>query len=259
MKFIFSIFILLFALTSPVFAQSIKPDKPKLNEQGELMETYSPFTFSNNARLYWLLHVYSVDNDDMIDNYLKATECDLYSRFFLNEFEWRKVREATRTYLDKFKHTFPRRFEYIQPLSLDRYNFDLKGFPLEEGSVFYQSTRLEMSSYMENGDKCGNQSITKLKGYPPMAMLSIKQPFKLSFIRANEEMAKEYLKFLESKQIDQTRGRPAYIRFRVRIDSYLGEEFASQQIYGNFSGAIESIEVFADREMLFKLYEQPMY
>ena len=116
-----------------------------------------------------------------------------------------------------------------------------------------------MSSYFENEDKCGSQLLTKLKGYPYLAMLSIKQPFKLSFIRANEEMAKEYLKLLETKQIDQTRGRPAYIRFRVRIDSYLGEEYTNQELYGNFSGAIESVEVFADREMLFKLYEQPMY
>ena len=130
MKYFIALLILITSI-SPALAGS-QSNKPRIDGEGKLLETYSPFTFSNNTRLYWLLHVYNTDNDDLIDNYLKATECDLFTRFFLNEFEWRKVRQATRTYLDKYKHTFPRRFEYIQPLSLDRYNFDLKGFPLSE-------------------------------------------------------------------------------------------------------------------------------
>lgn len=255
-------FIALLLVSTASYAQTASPPpsvQQQTNEKGELMETYAPPTFSNISRLFWALNVYSTDNDQLIDDFLKITECDLFTRFYTNEFEWRKIRQATRAYLSKYKSNFPRKFEYIQPIYLDRYNFDLKGFPLQAGSNFEASTRMEMAARMDNGERCGGYDITHLDGYPRAAVLTIKTPFKLSFIRANEDLAKEYLKMLDEKGIDQRHGRPAYIRFRVRFDRYIGMEYNNQIKHGNFGGTIESIEVFADRDLMFKLYEQSLY
>jgi hypothetical protein len=45
----------------------------------------------------------------------------------------------------------------------------------------------------------------------------------------------------------------------VRFDQFVGENYTGQKMYGSFAGAIETIEVFADRDMMFKLYEQALY
>lgn len=225
----------------------------------EALRTYVQPSYTNMAKSLWALNVPSLDDDRAIDNFLKITECGLYSRFFTNEFEWKKIRDATRDYLKKYKNTFPRRYEYVQPLLLDRYDFALKGFRLMPDSAFVTSSRLEMVKKMQYTGTCDDVSYDSVPGYPNAMMIMLKQPFSLSFVRINEDLAQEYLKILTDRQIDITKGRPAYIRFRVRFDRYVNSEFIGQDEYAIFGGTLETIEVFADRDLMFKLYEQSLY
>ncbi len=228
-------------------------------EKTELIQNYVSITYDNLARTLWAMNVHALDDDLMVDNFLRITECNLYNKFFMNEFEWEKIRDATRKYLMKFKEDFPRRYEYIQPLYLDRYDFALKGFELMKDSAFTQSTRLEMASNVYYKSKCGSEAIRHVQGYPDSVVLTTRRPFKLSFIRVNEALAKEYLAFVKGRYNDPKRGRPAYMRIRVRLDQHLPDLQISQGLYSNYGGVIETIEVFADRDLMFKLYEQAVY
>lgn len=224
----------------------------------EAIRTYIKPSYTNLAKTLWSLNVHNLADDVAVDNFLKITECGLYSRFYKNEFEWQKIRDATRDYLKKYKGNFPRRYEYVQPLLLDRYDFAIKGFRLMPDSVFQTSDRLEMSRKMQYTRACSEVSFDDIKGYPDGMMVILKQPFAFSFVRVNDDLAQEYLKIISDKGMDITGGRPAYIRFRIKIDRYVGETYVSQDKYAILGGALETIEVFADRDLMFKLYEQSM-
>jgi hypothetical protein len=212
--------------------------------------------YDNIAKALWLFGAHSVDDVEAVDNYLNITECRLYDRFHGNEFEWKKIREAAREYLTKYKDQFPRRFEYVQPLQLDRYDFSLKGFPIVQGQEFNSATRLQVSGNTAGATKCDSIYLRRLEGFPSVMVLTLQQPFNLTFIRVPEELAKEYIKVLENKKIDTRRERPAYVLFRVRLDQYYGVKDQDALYYADFGGEVEKIEVYADREMMYPLYEQ---
>lgn len=246
---------------SPSDTKAAAPDPhgPQISREAVLAQPYVEINFENISRTMWSMNALSVYDDQAVDNFLKITECDLYGRFYLNEFEWKKIREAARGYITKYKITFPRHYEYTQPMMLDRYDFALKGFAIAPASVFASATRLELGVNLHYTSNCKDRGLEGLAGYPTSIMMTMKKPFQLSFVRVNEEIAKEYLKMLEEKSVDVTNGRPAYVRFRVRLESYLGVDYFGQGTYGNFGGVLETVEVFADREMMFKIYEQALY
>ena len=263
MKKTFLIALLLIAsLPSGARAASPEPPAPATTSTTaapQAIQSYVQPSYANLARTLWSLNFHSIENDTAIDDFLMISECGLYERFFKNEFEWKKIREATRDYLSKHKSSFPRRYEYVQPLMLDRYDFSLKGFSLMKGSDFKSSDRLEMATNLKNKDQCQGLKYDYIKGYPSNMMVILKQPFKLSFVRVNEDLAKEYLKILADREININQGRPAYMRFRIRFDRYVGTEVVGQREYAILGGALETIEVFADRDLMFKLYEQAFY
>lgn len=228
-------------------------------EKTELIQNYTSVTYDNLARTLWAMNAHALDDDLMVDNFLRITECNLYGKFYMNEFEWEKIREATRKYLMKYKEEFPRRYEYIQPLFLDRYDTTLKGFALMKDSAFYQSTRIEIADGVYHRSKCASEAIRHVQGYPDSVVLTTRRPFKLTFIRVNEALAKEYLSFVKGRYNDPRQGRPAFMRIRIRLDQHLPDLYISQGVYSNYGGVIETIEIFADRDLMFKLYEQAVY
>lgn len=235
---------------------SIAPPQtpPAAKAVEEIMaQPYVDVTLENISRTMWAMSAFAITDDKAVDDFLKINECRLYDRYYGNEFEWKKIRETTRQYLDQYRGTFPRRYEYVQPLVLGRYDFSLKGFSVAPESLYPPSTRLEVGAALHARTECEEKNIVTRGGdvYPDSVILTMKTPFHLNFVRVNEALAKEYLNMVEDKQVGNSKGRPAYIRFRLRLDNYLGP--------GEFAGILETIEVFADRELMFKLYEQTLY
>lgn len=243
-------------LSGPVFAGSSDSSAALLDAPPGLTAEYVPPTYDNIARVLWALEAKDLFDDKAVDGYLQITECHLFQKFYANEFRWKKIREGTRDYLEKYKSRFPRRFEYVQPISLDRYDFALKGFPIMPDQQFVGATRLQFSGNFQGATKCPDVILQNFSGYPSGAVLNLKTPFNLSFVRVPEVLAKEYLKIVEEINIKPSEGRPAYIRFRIRVDQFLSEESIDQGNFANFSGALEKVEVFADRELLLPLYTQ---
>lgn len=221
-----------------------------------LTAEYVAPSYDNLARVLWALDVKDLTDDKAVDGYLKITECNLFQKFYDNEFRWKKIREGTREYLEKYKSRFPKRFEYVQPMFLDRYDFALKGFPIMPDQQFVGAGRLQFSANGAGFTKCPDVILRNFAGYPSGAVLNLKAPFNLSFVPVSETLAREYLKMVEETGLNTSDGRPAYIRFRLRVDQFLNEESIDQGNFGNFSGVLEKIEVFADRELLLPLYSQ---
>ena len=93
-----------------------KPNKSGRDDQ------YLPTTLENLAKLYWAVGKFTVDDDVAVDNYLRITECPIVLQYFHNDFEWQKIREATRQNLLSHMAGFPRHFEIVEEISLGDYD-----------------------------------------------------------------------------------------------------------------------------------------
>ena len=61
--------------------------------------------------------------DDAIDGLMMVSECELYGRYFDDEFKWQQIREAMRTKIRQDVAAFPTGVAYETTLQLDRYDF----------------------------------------------------------------------------------------------------------------------------------------
>ncbi len=242
-------------------SRSLQPDMPvagALTEEDiEAQPLYAQTTLDNLVKSYFLLTDLDINDNNIIDQYMMVTECELFKQFYTNDFEWNKVRGATRDFIKLNKAHFPKRFEFIQPLYLDRYDFKVGGFFLMPQSKLLSVTRLQISGNRLNEYPCVKQS-SKYNEYkmPVNAVLNMERPLNYNFVRAAPELADEYLAYLKKYKIDTSEGRPAYIRYRVKVEQDLGTVEVKGKIYANFYGSIESVSVFGDRELLIKFDER---
>ncbi|HNQ91786.1 MAG TPA: DUF4852 domain-containing protein [Alphaproteobacteria bacterium] len=228
------------------------PSGKKLGDQIHYVET----SYSNINKLLWLLGVYKTDNKEDVESYIKISECNLYLKYYRDDFEWRKVLLASQSYLEKYSPGFSNYFEIVQPLRIDRYDFDLKGFMLDPPGELANVGALQMYG-MSGGSntECGNIAVGSAK-YTGSAVLKLKSPINISYIRIDPELAKEYLRYIEGKQGDLN-DKPAYIRYRVRVDRYITTQNIDRVGRSHiFSGKVLQVDIFADREMFLPLFSQ---
>ncbi|MDD3370950.1 MAG: DUF4852 domain-containing protein [Alphaproteobacteria bacterium] len=67
-------------------------------------------------------------DENLLDDYARITECDIYSQFYSNDFKWNEVRQAIRKSVQLNVATFPVTFYYDIKLPLGRYDFNAKMF-----------------------------------------------------------------------------------------------------------------------------------
>jgi hypothetical protein len=219
-------------------------------------QSYVPSNLENLMKVYTNLGVLDTAKPEHLDQYLAVTECSLYKQFRTNEFEWAKIRIATQDSLKKHKDSFSRRFEFVQPVMLKEYDFTRGGFLLDEKFIIPNVSKIQITNNTFSYNNC-----VSLKDYdssimPINAALSIDRPFSLMLIPSNQQVAQQYVDYLTENQIDTREGRPAYLKFRVKLDRLLEKTGEKDSSLAIFYGQIESITVYGDRDQMIKLYEQ---
>ncbi len=217
--------------------------------------TYLQMTYPNLFRLAWSFNLYQPTDKDALDSYLMVTECNLYKKYYKNEFEWDKIRKAAIEYFQKYNKSKAAYYEYVQPLDLARYDPDLQGFPLEHADKYMLLKFLEMVNYEVGGTDCGKLAIDSKK-YPGSAVVNIISPLSLTFIRVPKDVAEAYVNWRSTQGFVGDAARQAYIRYRVRIDNAVGISGVDRVHSYVFNGRLMRIDVFADKEMMMPLYNQ---
>lgn len=219
--------------------------------------TYTQVTYDNLYRLVWSYDAYALSNDEALTVFLKITECNLYNKFFQNEFEWEKIKFATREYLKNNKDKVSRYYEYVQPIFMGRYDYSLQGFPIMDATKNFRSQKnFQFASFFSGKTSCGAYNINS-QNYPASAVLSVTSPLNLSFIRVPLPLAQKYIEWRGRQGISTQDNRQAFIRYRIRIDDYDGiRSFGSGMKAFGFRGKLLRLDVFADQEMLLPLYNQ---
>ena len=274
--FCFSLMVACLCLSVGVMAQEPRLQKDSdivmdpilgMTMQGEIPQgitnyrnnVYHDTTYSNLSKLYWAVGMHDLYDDDAIDRFLRINECDLYLKYYQDDFEWNEIRKATRKTIAEERATYPTKYEMLLPLSLSRYDLQRERFEVDEQTRFENMKKIDIA--LTSLDyTCYTDHF--LEGYPGSVVMLLDQPFTLTTVPVKPEIADLYLQ--EAKQRyanmpDKVRlrhyEREAYLRVLVSFSSYVGtERAAGGRKLAVMHAKIDAIEVYADRLMTKPLY-----
>jgi hypothetical protein len=236
---------------------SIIKEEPKNSDQ---IDKYQLTTIHNLSNLYWSLGMEDLKDDDAIDHYLFINDCDLYMKYSHNEFEWNKIKEATRKYLAKNMALFPTRFEILLPLAVGKYDQERGEFDIDPESQLNNVKKMDVAPNF-GVPVCRSQG--EWKTYPKNFILVLIRPFTLKSFPASPELADLYINSTaqEYSKIPLQEGfaryqRMAFLRLKVHIIQYLETVLYHTRWRAVVVGQLEGYEIYADHEKFKLLYAQ---
>lgn len=226
---------------------------------------YVSTEFKNLSQMYWAIGRLDINSDEDIDNYLKIHECSLVDQYYYNDFEWRKIRDATRKMIKANLATFPRHFEVILPLSIGRYDKEAEAFEIEQKSQYNSARKFEVQTNF-NTKFCNKWSAVDMKNYLENIVLYLNRPLTLKSIPAAPELAQLFIEEVAAQYADVDPDlkpflyeRTAYLRMKVKVTLFKEEIMLSASdtralLYADLHG----IEIYADPRMTKLMYSEDM-
>ncbi len=257
--FILSACFISFALVSTVYAQGKKIQQPK-------HVIYEIPTLKTLSQLYWALHKLEANNDEHVDNFLMINECDLYSDYAQNEFEWNGIRESARTFLLENRKEFPTHFELLQPLRMAEYEIENGKFDVWKPYKIDAIRRFEVLAEDLFQDVCGKPYGRRIGGYPKGLFVELNRPFTLDKIPVAPEIAEQYIrKHLEKNEKTGINirskdelydTRDAYLVMKMRIFSFQEDVQKHEHELAKVLAVLESFEIYGDRKREMLLFSE---
>lgn len=213
---------------------------------------YNTAKLENLSKMYWRLGAFDLQDDLAIGNYIKITDCKIYTNFVNDDMEWSRIVNTVRTQLEQARPTFPLNFQFLIELHLGRYDPELGGFPLIDKTGFTDAKRIEVDSIDARQEICYDPKA--IQDYPKSIFLLLPRPFTLDFIKLDEHVAQAYIlrkKSEYSRLAEEVRvsryERDAYLRLRVTFNQYHGNlEGPDDSLMGILYGTIDGYEIFED-------------
>ncbi|HTK85656.1 MAG TPA: DUF4852 domain-containing protein [Patescibacteria group bacterium] len=236
---------------------SIIKEEPKTDDQ---IDKYQLTTIHNLSNLYWELGMEDLKDDEAVERYLFINDCDLYLKYSHNEFEWNKIKEATRKYLAKNMALFPTNFEILLPLAVGKYDQERGEFDIEAESQLNNVKKMDVAP---NFGVPVCRSMNEWKSYPKNIILVLIRPFTLKSFPASPELADLYINqtAADYSKIPLQEGfaryqRIAFLRLKVHIIQYLETVLFRTRWRAVVVGQLDGYEIYADHEKFKLLYAQ---
>jgi hypothetical protein len=259
---ILSISFLIFILVPKL---SYAQDDTLLSDISPVSDKYQPIIHANLARMYWLIGRHDVMDTQLVDDFLRITECELYSQFIHDDLEWKKVRESTIDFLQENMNTFSPYFEFMIPITLGEYDIDSEAFAVEEESQFSGSRRFDIRALDKHRD---NQCVKRemIPGYEKFLFILLSRPFNLVQVPVSPvladlyiEDAKSFYDHLPANLKMQRYERLAYLRLKLRVSTFKEKAL---DVWGNPRAVVfanlDGYDVYADSEKLKLLYTKDL-
>ena len=213
---------------------------------------YRKASLENLSKMYWRLGAFDMQDDEAISNYVKITDCKIYTNFVNDDMEWSKISNAVRTNLEKAKDTFPLNYQFLIEMNLGRYDPDRGGFPLINKTGFMAAKRIEVDSIDSRQEICYDSKA--IDDYPRGIFILLPRPFTLDFVTLNEHVAQAYILRKKSEYANlpeevrvKRYERDAYLRLRVSFQQYNGNiQTNGSSLMAILYGTIDGYEIFED-------------
>ena len=236
-----------------------------LDDHGRLKpveDEYVEMSVENLSKMYWAVAMLSFDDPKNIDNYLMINECDMYRKFYHNDFEWQEIRRVTTDYIRGNLGTFSTKFEVIMPIYLDRYDLNIGKFLIQPDSQFNNVVRLETGYSRTYLNVCGEEGA--IPNYPKNIVLNFNLPFTLTDIPVKPEVAefymqesmRQYAKLPPDKRL-KFYERVAFVRLKVTMLQF--KDFVrtgTGPVKAAIFARVDGYDIFADQDKRLLMYSQ---
>ncbi len=236
---------------------SAEPDETEENENIGLQDiiefkgkTYRSSRYPNMSKLYWSFGIPDIENDQHLDIFFQINECDLYAKYYGNEFEWGPLRETMREYLRDNSRKFSRGLFFDLPIEVGNYNIKKGSFAVKSKN-FISGDRefFPHPAYLGwNKNFCGFRTTQKGEEvYYREILIRLIRPVVIPNISIDESIAKE----LVTKWRDAGSEKRFFsIRLYMTVTKFMGvQSFSNQNKIPIFLAYIEGYEIFRDLNM----------
>ncbi len=210
--------------------------------------TYFRPTFQHMSKMAWHFGYPDIDNNYHVDIFLQINECELFEKYFKNEFEWQSIRDAMRDYIINNREVFERRLFFDTEITVGRYNQQNNFFPVTTDNFIsgWRNFYPHASSLGWTHGHCGydtpNSDI-----YPRFALFEFQRPFAIRKININREVAQQIVKEWNERQVPN---RNLYLRFYITLQKFKEfRNFASYVRGPVYNARVDGSKIFPNKEM----------
>lgn len=176
------------------------------------MDPYLNPSIENLAKLYWAIGTFDLNDYEKTTTFLRFFECHIFGKYRDNEFEWNRIVEMTRKYLNRNRNKFSTRFEFIVQLTLGKYDEETREFAI----IAPQYPGIRLIEVMANEWRNDRTNVCGLRGYisgyPKNVVLNLNRPLYITHIPMPFEEAREY--------VEQRVNKPRYMYLAIHVDFY---------------------------------------
>lgn len=202
-------------------------EKSSENKRYRNNYVYEEATINALMHLYWSVGYYKIEDNWAVDEFMRITECDLFRKYFSDEFEWGKIREATKDFIVENRGDFPTRFEFMVPLMFGDYDEKRKAFALQKKYEIDSIRRFEVYAVDYLKPACVPE-FKVMHGAPRALVLEFSRPITMLYVPMESSKANRFIKertemlqntykdrILTTDQIYSTRS--AYLFLNVKV------------------------------------------
>lgn len=197
----------------------------------------------------------NTDLDPILDEYARVVHCDLYRRFYTNEFEWQRIRPAMRQSIEINREGFPLRYRYSGRVWLDQYDFEDEEFDLRNADDLRQLGVVWLLNGSEvpcAEDEPGSVSGDQLSYLPQRFRVRLDQPISLQSIPMSPEFGRRLLGRLTAEGNDE---RVVWMTMDISLTGWLDKTGAGRGgATATFRGEVDRITYYADRGLQTPFY-----
>ncbi|MGH1455361.1 MAG: DUF4852 domain-containing protein [Alphaproteobacteria bacterium] len=237
------------------------PGAKVIGEFGDAVSNVNVYETPTNqalSLLYWAVGLYKFEDDKAVDLFASINECAIYKEYYTDEFEWSKIRVATRKYLENNSADFPTRFEFAIPIKLKEYDLRKEMFSLAEGYEIISVRRFEVYS-TDYKDKLCIITQRFSETYPRVVVLEFSRPFTLTGIPMKPDVANDYVKrryamALKAYNVSDSPPMSMVYKYRDAILNLKVKIFTNGKLLGTNSRDLQAVQMLGILEG-FDVYE----
>lgn len=225
-------------------------------------------TIESLSKLYWAISKFAKDDDVAVDNFILIHRCDVYKKYYHDEFKWQKVRDAMKKYLQENKSSFPLRYQFTVPIKLGNYDIAKSRFEVINDYKISATRRFEVTASNPEANICGidvSRSDIPFEGYPSGMIVELSRPVDIKVLPVDKDTARQYVDRI-TKKLHDIGGDPRYEKYREGLrDAYVilkVKIFAYRQTrevlqgprMAEVMGVLERMEIYGDPERKMLLF-----
>lgn len=240
-------------------------EAPAARSKGkEPVSKYVDPTWPNLLQSMIRYNALDLNDEDILNEYIEVSDCDIFVHFYQNDFEWHKIKSDERDYLRKVQDSLPIFFHYDTTLQFGHYDFDK--------SIYFFTDKSKISNVnsflllKSSNNPCPKSYVTT-KTIPQVFHAVTSEPIGLPGIPLKSDVASALFDLMAA---DKNTDRLVYARFNLHVTFIAPMEkrhehaVSGRMMYFQmgkpassvrFDATLDSIDFYEDADMTRLIYE----